>query len=305
MLDLNAFALFAAVAHAGSFSEAARRLGVPVSTVSRRVAGLEEDLGVRLLERSTRRLRLTDIGAEILGRADQGLEAFKAIEMVVTNQMDEVKGTLRLSAPPSIGASFLAPLLTSFRASYPGVRFETLVTERRVDLISEGIDVALRVGPLVDSSLIARRLVTYQVRLVASPSYLEQHGVPTHPSELEHHALVSFASWSAKPKWSLVREGETIVIEPEPWLAVNDYQSVMAALVAGAGIGELPDLVAPQALSIGDLVQVLPDWSTAEHTLFAVQLSNRQASRLVRLFNEFAVRHARAGGIETPHASPS
>ncbi len=158
MPDLNSLLIFAAVAEAGSFSQAARRLGMPVSTVSRRVAELEDQLGVRLLERSTRSLRLTDVGAEVLDYAQQTVDVSDAVESLVSNRLTEVTGALRLSCPPSIADSLIAPLISAFQASYPAVRIHVMVTDRLVDHISEGVDLALRVGPVMSQNWIVANL---------------------------------------------------------------------------------------------------------------------------------------------------
>ncbi len=208
MPDLNALLIFSAVAEARSFSEASRRLGKPVSTVSRRVAELEDQLGVRLLERSTRSLRLTDVGAEVLDYAQQTVEVSDAVESLVSNRLTEVTGALRLSCPPSVADSLIAPLISAFQASYPAVRVHVMVTDRYIDHISEGIDLALRVGPLQDSSLMARKVLRYRHRLVASPGYLAQHKEPRRPQDLSKHRLLAFSFWSDRSKWVFVKNAE-------------------------------------------------------------------------------------------------
>jgi DNA-binding transcriptional LysR family regulator len=170
MADLNALAVFAKVVEAGSFSEAARRLKMPISTVSRRIAELEDQLGVRLIERSTRNLRLTELGAEVLEHAVRSAELSEAVESIVSNRLADVSGTLRLSSMPSVSDTLLTPLVTAFQSSYPNVRVQALVTERMVDLIAERIDLAFRLGPLKDSRLVARRILTY--RLARGESFL-------------------------------------------------------------------------------------------------------------------------------------
>src|SRR5438309_3988004 len=157
--DLNSLVIFAKVVEAKGFSEAARRLKIPLSTVSRRVAELEDQLKVRLLERSTRSLRLTDVGAEVLEHAQRSAELSEAVDNLVSNQLSNVSGTLRLSAPPSISDTLLAPLVGAFQAEYPHVRVQIFVTDRFVDHIAEGIDLVFRLGPLKDSSLVARRIL--------------------------------------------------------------------------------------------------------------------------------------------------
>ena len=184
MADLNALIIFAKVVEAKSFSEASRRLKMPISTVSRRIAELEDHLGVRLLERSTRGLRLTEIGTEILEHAQRSAEISEAIDNAVSYQLSKVSGKLRLSAPPSISDSLLAPLVGAFQAAYPEVRVDIFVTDRFVDFIDEGIDLAFRLGTLKDSSLVAQKILTYRHRLVASPAYLERFKPLETPQDL-------------------------------------------------------------------------------------------------------------------------
>src|SRR5262249_23807158 len=157
MPDLNSLIIFAEVVNAKSFSKAARRLKMPTSTVSRRIADLEQELGVRLIERSTRSLRLTDVGSEVLEQALRGAEISEAINNIASNHLSNVSGNLRVAAPPSISDSLLAPIVVAFQGAYPDVRIQIFITERIVDQIAEGVDLAFRVGELEDSSLVARR----------------------------------------------------------------------------------------------------------------------------------------------------
>src|SRR5258708_28592603 len=204
MTDLNSLVLFAKVVEAKSFSEAARRLRMPISTVSRRIAELEDQLGTRLLERSTRSLRLTDLGAEVLEHAMRSAELSDAVENIISNQLSDVSGTLRLSAPPSISDTLLTPLVIAFQASYPGVRIEILVTDRFVDHIGEGVDLVFRLGALKDSSLVARKILTYRHQLVASPAYLESCKAPKTPQELLDHRLLAFSHPHPHSTWTFV-----------------------------------------------------------------------------------------------------
>jgi DNA-binding transcriptional LysR family regulator len=170
MADLNSLIVFAKVVETNSFSKAARRLKMPISMVSRRIAELEDQLGVRLLERSTRNLRLTELGAEVLEHATRTAEIGEAVENIVSNRLSTISGTLRLSAPPTISDTLLTPLVIAFQASYPDVRVQIFATDRHIDHIAEGIDLAFRLGRLRDSSLVARKILTYRRQLVASPS---------------------------------------------------------------------------------------------------------------------------------------
>jgi DNA-binding transcriptional LysR family regulator len=292
MADLNALAIFAKVIEAGSFSEAARRLKMPISTVSRRVAELEDQLGARLIERSTRNLRLTELGAEVLEHAARIDELSEAVESIVSNRLADVSGTLRLSAMPSVSDTLLTPLVTAFQAAYPDVRVQILVTERMVDLIAEGVDLAFRLGPLKDSSLIARRILTYRHRLVASPSYLKGREPPQKPEDLLNHRLIAFSYWKPENNWSFVhlngRDKQTLTFRPH--LTMNDFGGLAPALVAGAGIGDLPPVVQPNLIEEGRLVEIMPDWRFRAYDLSLVHVANRHLSKPCRLFKEFAAR---------------
>src|SRR5258707_6629772 len=204
MTDLNSLVVFAKVAEANSFSQAARRLKMPISTVSRRIAELEDQLGVRLLERSTRNLRLTDVGSEVLEHARRSAEISEALDNVVSNRLSNVSGLLRLSAPPSISDTMVEPLVRAFQSSYPEVRVRIFVSDRYVDHIIEGIDLVFRIGPDAerDSSLVARKIMTYRHRLLASPVYLGKSKPPETPQDLLDHRLLAFAYASTENSWT-------------------------------------------------------------------------------------------------------
>jgi DNA-binding transcriptional LysR family regulator len=294
MADLNSLVVFAKVVEAGSLSEAARRLRMPVSTVSRRIAELEDQLGVQLLERSTRSLRLTEPGAEVLEHAVSSAELSEAVESIVSNRLSDVSGTLRLSAPPSISDTLLTPLVTAFQASYPNVRVQVLVTDRFVDHIAEGVDLVFRLGALKDSSLVARRMLTYRHQLVASPAYLKDCKPPKKPKDLLNHRLLSFSHWKPDSSWTFIhkngKDKETLAFQP--FLSINDYAGIAPALLAGGGIGELPPVVQPELVRTGKLVEVMPDWHFRTFDLSLVHLGNRHISKPCRLFKEFAAQMA-------------
>ena len=294
MADLNSLIVFAKVVEANGFSEAARRLKMPISTVSRRVAELEDQLGVRLLERSTRGLRLTDAGSEVFEHALRSAELSEAVDNIASNHLANVSGVLRLSAPPSISDSLLAPLVGAFHASHPDVRVQILVTERMVDHIAEGVDLVLRVGALRDSTLVARKILTYRHQLLASPAYVEKRGSPKTPQELLDHRLLAFSRWTPESRWIFVhvngRDKETLNFQPH--LSMNYYAGLAAALVAGAGIGELPPVVQPQLVRDGRLIEIMPKWRFRTVELSVVHLGNRHIARPVRVFKEFAARMA-------------
>jgi len=282
--DLNAMALFVQVVDYKSFSEASKRLAVPISTVSRKVSELEKFLGVRLLERSTRKLRLTELGSEYYHYCRRGLEEFETGALIINNRQSEVSGTLRISIAPNLSDILVTPIVCSFQKSYPKTVVKILVTERNVNLIEEGVDVALRVGELKDSSMIARQLFSYRHLLVASSGYLEQFGTPTHPDELSLHRLISFLGWQNQIVWEFINGQQKHRIAVECALSINEMTGVQYAVEADQGIAEIPAIICGSALQQGKLVEVMSNWRFAPTVLSIVYPSRRNTSRLVKLF---------------------
>jgi DNA-binding transcriptional LysR family regulator len=291
MANLDSLVVFAKVVEAGSLSGAARRLGMPVSTVSRRIAEFEQALGVRLLERSTRNLALTDLGKEVYEHAVRSVELGEAIEFVVSNHLSDMSGILRLSAPPSVSDSLLMPLTIEFQKLYPNVRFQILVTERYVEHIADGVDLVFRFGALRDSSLVARRLLTYRHRLVATPTYLERCGALRKPQDLLDHRLLAFSHWKPDCTWCFVHESgrERQTVTFQPFCAMNDFAGLAAMLLTDSGIGEMPPVVRPDLIREGKLVEAMPQWRFQTHDLSLVSLGNRHVSKPCRLFKEFVM----------------
>ena len=294
MSDLNSLIIFAHVVDANGFSKAARRLKMPTSTVSRRIAELEQALGVRLIARSTRSLRLTDVGAEVLEYAHRGAEISEAIDNIASNHLSKVTGNLRLAAPPSISDSLLAPIVVAFQQEYPEVYIQVFITERIVDQIAEGVDIAFRVGELEDSSLVAQRILTYRHQLVASPEYLGRNRMPKTPQDLLTHRLLAFSFWKPENTWQFIHSSgnDEQSITFKPYLAINEYDGLAAALLAGSGIGDLPPIVQPALLQSGRLVEIMPRWHFRTFHLSLCHLGNRFIPRPVRVFKEFAAKMA-------------
>jgi DNA-binding transcriptional LysR family regulator len=295
MTDLNALVAFARVVEAGSFAEAARRLKMPTTTLSRRIADLEDELGVRLLERSTRRLRLTDAGSELLEHAQTAARVGDTAASIASNYGATVSGNLRLAAPPSISDSLLAPLINGFQSLHPEVRVHVLIAERVLDPIADRVDLIFRIGKPSDSNLVGRRLLSYRHQLLASPTYLKGKPPLRHPQDLLNHRLLSFALWRPRDSWIFEpRKGsgaETVYFEP--FLSMNDYAGLAPAIVEGAGIGELPPVVLPALSRKGTLVEVLPKWRFRMFDLWLLHLGNRHLSRAVRAFRDYALEHTR------------
>lgn len=294
MADLNALLIFAKVAEVRSFSEAARRLHMPISSVSRRVADLEHQLGVRLLERSTRSLRLTDVGSDVVEHARRGAEAGEAVDQIISDLRASVSGLLRVSAPPGLSDSFLAPIIGAFQQANPDVCVQVLITERAIDPVVDGVDLGFSVGALKDSALIAHRVLTYRHQLVASPEYVARHPPPEHPRDLLGHRLLSFSHAARDDHWWFARADGTDEEELtfRPRLSANDYAGLAAALLAGAGVGELPPVVHPGLLRDGRLVEVMQDWRFRPVDLAVVHAGGPYVPRTVRVFKECVVRMA-------------
>jgi DNA-binding transcriptional LysR family regulator len=291
MRDLNSLLVFAKVVEAKSFSEAARRLKMPISTVSRRIVELEDQLGVRLLERSTRNLRLTELGAEVLEHARHGAELSEAVDSIISNRLPNVSGVIRLCAPPSISDSLIVPVVGAFQASYPKVRVQVFVTDRIVDQITEDVDLAFKVGTSTDPTLVARGLLTYRHQLVASPAYLEKREPPKVPQDLLSHRLLAFSFWKPTYSWRFVHTNgeDREELAFQPYIAMNDYAGLSVALLDGCGIGELPPIAQPDLMGNGRLVEVMPDWHLPVFELKIAHLRGRYLPQPVRVFREFAI----------------
>ena len=280
-MDFNSAALFVKVVQYGSFSETARRINMPVATVSRRIADLEKDLNVRLLERSTRYLRLTEGGTAFYEYAARGLEAFESGLSTLQNQQQELTGTLRLSLP----ATFLPwqALLQDFQARYCQVKLEIFMTERKINLIEDGIDVTLRVGDRKDNQAIARKLGEYRHQLVASPAYLEQYGEPSQPEQLLTMPCASWNAQTGEATWLLRNEP----VQVAPFLQVNNYLYLLKLALAGACVTELPPFLIQEHLASGRLKTLLHDYPLPTQQLNLLYPSRQQLSPLVRIYIDF------------------
>ncbi len=290
-MDLNAMALYARVVENKSFSETSRRLGVPVSTISRKVSDLEGELGVRLLERSTRKLRVTELGMAYYEYCRRGLEEFEAGLLLINDRQSEVSGTLRISIPPNLADVIITPLVCAFQTAYPKAIVKILVTERYVDLIEDGVDIAFRVGQLQDSSLVARRLLTFRHMLVASKKYLEINGEPQHPKELINHRLITFGGWQEVVRWDLYQKNRVEKISVNSALSINEMAGLQYAAEQDQGIANIPAIICANALQKNKLVEVMPEWKFATTNLSVIYPSNRNTSRMVKLFMDYCVKH--------------
>lgn len=295
-MDLNAIALFAKVIECKSFTEASAKTGVPTSSISRKISELEASLNVQLLERTTRKLRLTEKGRifyEKIQPAVHDLDSAR-LNLIDTNVTDT--GTLRLSVPPGIEESLMIPLLTSYQKKYPGVCLKVLMTGSNLNFIEDGIDVALRIGKLKDSNQISHTLIEYSHILVASPSYIKEKGIPRAPSQLAEHRLICATNWHNDKQWEFKKESNKIIIELKESLSLNHYQAIQLACEQGMGIAELPSINVVHAITQGRLVQVLFDWQLKVYDQYKIKLSimytaNRYNSALIKNFKNFCMSH--------------
>lgn len=282
-------ALFARIVQCGGFSEAARRVNVPVSTLSRKISALETSLGVRLLDRTTRAINPTDAGREFLPYCVELLEAANGGQAALERRQEDVTGTLRLAAPPSLSDVLLVPLVDEFLQRHPGASVKVLVTDRHLDLVEDEVDVSLRVGRQAESSLIVRTLTRYRHVLIVAPSYLASAGPLVHPADLRSHNVLGFSKWFGDLAWNLSGEGGTESLRLRPRLALNDYAGVIRAAVDGMGVAEAPSIICQQELRRGSLIVPLPAWQFEEVDLSAYYLTRRHRSRVVELFIDHCV----------------
>jgi len=262
LINPQYLAVFSAIVQAGSISQAAVNLGCSKSVVSRQLARLEADLGTRLLQRSTRRLTLTEVGQLVLSQAQQVERAVANIEQLTGQYQQEVAGVLRVTCPRPLSQLRLMPLLVEFNQRYPKVEVVLTVADRLVDLIAENIDVAIRVAHLEDSSLVARKLTDTTRALVAAPAYLERRGMPTDPNDLTQHDCLVYASGARVfDEWVFMRNDHTTVVKVQGRIQIDDGLALVAAACAGGGVLLIDGLMVAQELAKGELVKLLPEYS--------------------------------------------
>jgi DNA-binding transcriptional LysR family regulator len=283
MLDLSDLRIFMRITEAGSVSGAARALGMPKSSVSRSLVRIEAAVGATLIERSTRRLRLTDAGLLLQRHARRIMEEVGEAEDAVAGFVGVPRGTLRVSAPPSYAAGPLAPILPAFLARYPEVRVVLGFDNQPIAQLPDDVDVAIRAGTLPDSDLIARRIASTELLTCASPEYLAEHGTPGTVDELRGHRLVTLfdhrSSWRFRTPAGVMRE-----FAAEAGHVIPEHVIARAMLLGGAGIGRLPEYHARDAIANGTLVRLLPDHAGERVEVHALYPRQRSLSAKVRAF---------------------
>lgn len=288
---LPAMAVFAAVVEEGGFTQGARRLGLSKSAASKQVARLEDRLGARLLVRTTRRVNTTEAGDRFYERCRRIIAEAEAAEAEVGQARDQPNGTLRVSAPVSFGYRRLAKPFAEFLSAYPDVAAVIALNDRKVDLIEEGFDLALRIGDLEDSSLIRRRLCPISLTTAAAPDYLAARGTPAHPGDLKEHDCLGYDYLEGGAAWSFHGPTGAIRRRFKPRIHANNGDILAAAAIAGHGILHVPTFTVTDALAAGTLLPVLEDWASPDLALYAVYPAGRPLPAKTRVFIDFLAGH--------------
>ncbi|MGF6231798.1 DNA-binding transcriptional LysR family regulator [Inquilinus ginsengisoli] len=286
----GAMIVFAQVVDSRSFSAAAARLGLSKSAVSKQIAKLEDRLGARLLNRTTRTLSPTDAGQDFYERCLRVVHEVEEAERAITHLSAEPRGLLRLSAPASFGREYLAPLVPEMLARWPELRIEALFEDRFVDVVAEGFDLVIRITRLQDSSLVARRIASCRRVVCAAPSYLERHGVPRTPAELLQHDCILYSYATDQNEWEFLGpDGRLETVRVDGRLRANNAEVTLAALLAGAGLALSPDFIVGPDIAAGRLVPLLTDYENPFGAIYAVWPHNRNLAPKVRAVVDFLV----------------
>ncbi|SMG59506.1 LysR family transcriptional regulator [Cedecea sp. NFIX57] len=296
-MDLfRAMTVFAEVAKAGSMSAASRKLHITPAMVGQHIAALEDRLGMRLLNRTTRRQKLTDFGRSYLEQCHDILERVAISETQAEGLQHSFGGKLRLTAAVSFGTECLIPALQRYRKMAPDVEIEITLTDSVIDLVDEGIDIAFRIGELDDSSMIGRPLMPYRMAVCASPNYLNVYGTPEHPSELIGHQLLSLSTSSRSP-WKLSRGEEKVEIPVESKLTVNNGQALRMAARSGLGIVMQPEILLSEDIISGRLVRLFQGWHIRERQVWLLYLRNKRMTPKIRAFINFSLEEFSSGNV--------
>lgn len=284
---MDRLAYVMAVADAGGFTAAAERLGVTKSQVSQQVRKLEEELGGALFTRTTRQVRLTAAGRRLLEECAPLLRDLGSALERFGGERERLDGLLRLTAPPDFATRTLAPLIAEFAARHPGIRFDLDSSEEQLDLVAEGIDLAIRFGRLRDSRLRAARLGGFEQWVIAAPDYIARHGMPSGPAALAEHRWVAISLLSSPLTWTFRRGGQSQTVRMRETMRCNSAQALQALVRSGAGVTILLDTVIAEDVAQGRLLRLLPDWKLPDGAIHAVFPPGRDVPLRVRRFVEF------------------
>ena len=298
MLDLNSFRIFERVAALRSFTAAARALGIPKSNVSRSIARLEAELGTRLFQRTTREVALTLTGQALLERSSEITTAVSETLAYVGGLSGQPRGVLKISAGMGFGVNVLAEQLPEFLLNYPEIDISLDLESRSADLVGEGVDVAVRLGPLPDSGLVAVKLGEMRRYLCAAPSYLERRGTPKSFNDLPRHDTIDMPSPDGRTRpWTFSRADELIRVDVKPRVSVNEALTIHRLVANGAGMGILTGYLCGPEIAAGRLVRLFPEWSTTSVVVNLVFPSRRELAPVVRAFVDYMKHVSRPGSL--------
>lgn len=297
MTKLVAMAMFVRVAELGNFSAVAREKGIARSVVTRNIAQLEQSLGIKLITRSTRRLTLTPAGSAYLEKCREILDLIEAAETELAQEHRALRGAVRISLPLSYGMKRLSPLLLEFAGRHPNIGLAMHYNDRQVDLIGEGVDVAIRITRRLADSDIVRRIGTVNVLAAASPAYLARHGKPRHPSDLVHHDCLSYIAGDHVAAWSFLVDGEPVPFPVRVRLTANNGDVLCQAAACGMGIVYQPDFIMAESIEAGLVTPILADFPPPELGVYVMLPGNRQLPLRVRALIDFLADQLAATGV--------
>lgn len=287
--DLEGLAIFAKVAECRSFADAATELRLSKATVSKAIARVEARLGARLIIRTARRFELTDAGQQLVVRAAHILAEGEAAEDITQAQARSPRGLVRLAAPMSFGTLHLAPLLPEFLATFPEISIDLHLSDAMTDVIGEGFDAAIRIAVQPGASLAVRRLSEMPRYLVGSPAYLDRRGRPKHPLHLTQHDCISYSYTMTTEAWRFTKGNKSASVRPSGPLRVNNGDAMMPALIAGTGLGILPEFFLDEALESGRLERLLPDWSIPLGAIYWVTPPEGALPKRVKVLGDYLI----------------
>lgn len=289
MDKLDAMNVLVKVVGTGSYAETARRLGVTRSAISKAITQLEDALGARLLDRTTRRVTPTEAGLAYYERCLAILAQVEETEAQISRLHDEPRGVLKVNGPMSFGVRYLGAAVADFMGRYQDLKVELMLTDRMVDPLEEGVDVTVRIGAMVDSSLIARKISTVNVVLAASPDYLARFGTPETPADLASHRCLHYGHSTTVPRWPLTERGQPLSVPVSASLSSNNGDALREATLKGNGIARLPTFLVGEDLGAGRLVTVLDDYPPQDIVIHALYAPNRFLAAKTRVFIDFLV----------------
>ncbi|GAM66302.1 transcriptional regulator [Vibrio sp. JCM 19236] len=295
---ITSLPVFVAVVECGSFSLAAKQLGLTKSAVSKRITLLEESLGIRLLNRTTRKLSLTEAGARYFEYASQAVELAQKGVDAVTELQGTPQGRLKITLPMSFGILHISPLIKEFLELYPKIEIDLQLEDAMVDLVEQGFDLGIRIGDLPVSNLVARRLAPCKSVLCAAPQYLDMRGSPKTPGDLVRYNCLRYSYFRGGSDWRFSHGGEVFKVVPKGNFEVNNSEAIRQVVLRGLGIAQLPTFIAGKDLASGNLVHLLEEYALPEHSIYAVFPERKHMPLKVRVFIDFICEKL---GTETPY----